>query len=179
MTPTETADRGLLLVNTGDGKGKTTAALGQALRAAGHELPVCIIQFIKGPWPTGEAKALARLTERIELHVCGTGFTWTAASREEVVAAGLKGWNLAREKIGSGAFRLVVLDELTYLINYGIVEEAEVLEVLANRPVDLDIVVTGRGASEGLLAAADLITEMREVKHPYHHGLAARKGMEY
>jgi cob(I)alamin adenosyltransferase len=170
--------QGLIMVNTGNGKGKTTAAFGQALRVVGHGQRVCVIQFIKGKWPTGESQALARLGDQVELHVRGTGFTWTE-SRDEVVRAALQGWSLAREKISAGRFRLVVLDELTYLINYGIIDEAEVLATLAARPASLDIVVTGRDASAGLLAAADLVTEMREIKHPYRQGRAARQGVEY
>ncbi len=171
--------RGLLMVNTGNGKGKTTAAFGQALRVAGHDRKVCIIQFIKGSWPTGESRAMAWLTDRIELHVCGTGFTWKAENRDEVVQAAVQGWRLAQEKIASRAFRLLVLDELTYPINYGIIDENEVLATLASRPADLDILITGRDAGAGLIAAADLVTEMREIKHPYRKGITARPGIEY
>jgi cob(I)alamin adenosyltransferase len=171
--------RGLLMINTGDGKGKTTAAFGQALRVAGHGQKVCIIQFIKGKWPTGEGRAMARLADCVELHVCGSGFTWQAEDLDEVVQAAVQGWRLAREKIASGSFRLIVLDELTYPINYGIIAEDEVLATLAARPAHLDILITGRGAGAGLLAVADLVTEMREVKHPYRKGLAARQGIEY
>ena len=172
-------DRGLVLINTGNGKGKTTAAFGQALRVAGHGFTVCIVQFIKGAWQTGESKALERFGDLIELHICGTGFTWEAESKEEVAAAGRRGWELARGKLASGDYRLVVLDELTYLINYDIVTEQEVVECLKKRPRQVDVVITGRGASPGLLAAADLVTEMREVKHPYHQGVKARKGLEF
>lgn len=172
-------ERGIVIINTGNGKGKTTAAFGQALRVAGHGLPVCIIQFIKGQWVTGEGKAVNRLADRIELHVCGTGFTWQADNREEVTAAALAGWHLARGKISAGAYRLVVLDELTYLINYGIISEAEVLEVLSSRPDGVDIVITGREAGDGLIAWADLVTEMREIKHPYRQGVTAIKGREF
>lgn len=173
------AERGLIMVNTGNGKGKTTAAFGQALRVAGHGQRVCIVQFIKGDWPTGESLVLERMADCIELHVCGTGFTWQAESREEVVRAALQGWRLAREKMASGLFRLVVLDEFTYPLNYGIIAEAEVLTALDARPPGLDVLITGREASGGILAAADLVTEMREIKHPYRKGVAARRGIEY
>lgn len=172
-------ERGIVMVNTGNGKGKTTAAFGQALRVAGHDLPVCIIQFIKGRWATGEGKAVEWSAGRIELHVCGTGFTWQADNRDEVIAAALAGWRLAREKIAAGTYRLVVLDELTYLINYGIISEEEVREVLSSRPEGVDIVITGRDAGEGLIALADLVTEMCEIKHPYRQGVMARKGREF
>jgi len=173
------AEQGVIIINTGNGKGKTTAAFGQALRVAGHNLPVCIIQFIKGQWRTGEGCAVKALADRIELHVCGTGFTWAAADRAEVIAAAQAGWQLAREKISSGNYRLVVLDELTYLINYGIISEEEVVAVLTARPAGVDVVITGREAGAGLIAAADLVSEMREVKHPYRQGIAARQGVEF
>lgn len=173
------AERGVIIINTGNGKGKTTAAFGQALRVAGHDLSVCIIQFIKGQWLTGEGRAVKRLSDRIELHVCGTGFTWQAADRAEVIAAAQEGWRLAREKIDSGNYRLVVLDELTYIINYGIISEQEVVAALLSRPVGVDVVITGRDAGAGLVAAADLVSEMREIKHPYQQGIVARKGVEF
>ena len=172
-------ERGLVLINTGNGKGKTTSAFGQALRAAGHGAPVCIIQFVKGAWQTGEARAVGKLDDLIELHICGTGFTWDAESKEEVIAAGRKGWQLASEKLASGDYRLVVLDELTYLVNYDIISAQEVLQCLEERPPGVDVVITGRDASPGLISAVDLVTEMREIKHPYHRGIKARKGMEF
>lgn len=172
-------ERGIVIINTGDGKGKTTAAFGQALRTAGHDLPVCIIQFIKGQWPTGEGRAAQMLGGRVEIHVCGTGFTWQADCHESIVEAAQAGWLLAKEKIATGSYRLVVLDELTYLITYGIISEKEVMEVLASRPTGMNIVITGRGAGQGLIDCADLVTEMREIKHPYRQGEPARKGIEY
>jgi len=172
-------EKGLVIINTGSGKGKTTAAFGQALRAAGHGVAVCVIQFIKGKWQTGEARSLESSGLDIELHVCGTGFTWEAENMDEVKEAGLKGWELAREKIGSGLYGLVVLDELTYLVNYGVVSKEEMLAVLANKPDGVDLVITGRDAPNELVEAADLVTEMREVKHPYGAGLKARKGIEF
>jgi cob(I)alamin adenosyltransferase len=172
-------DKGLILVNTGDGKGKTTAAFGQALRAAGHGFPVCIIQFIKGKWQTGEALAVGGCSELIELHVCGTGFTWEADDMDAVKKAARQGWELARAKIGSGRYRLVVLDEITYPLNYGIVAESEVLAVLAARPAGVNIVITGRGAGAGLIALADIVTEMREIKHSYGQGVKAGRGVEF
>jgi len=173
------AERGMIIVNTGNGKGKTTAAFGQALRAAGHGFAVCIIQFIKGKWRTGEARAVAKCGDLLELHVCGTGFTWEADHMDEVKQAARQGWNLARAKIDSGQYGLVVLDELTYLLNYGIVPESEVVDFLRGRPDGVNVVITGRGAGEGLIALADIVTEMREIKHGYGTGVAAGKGIEF
>ena len=172
-------EKGLLIINTGNGKGKTTAAFGQALRAAGHGAPVCIIQFVKGKWQTGESRAVESCGLDIELHVCGTGFTWEAEDMAEVKSAALEGWELAREKIGSGRYGLVVLDELTYLVNYGVIRGDDVLAALAGRPTGVDVVITGRDAPKELVEAADLVTEMREVKHPYAKGIKARKGVEF
>lgn len=173
------ATQGLFIINTGHGKGKTTAAFGQALRAAGQGLKVCIIQFIKGQGKTGEALACAAaFPGQIELHLAGTGFTWQQ-ERETVKAAALAGWRLAGEKILSDAFDLIVLDELTYLIGFGIVPEEEVLALLRKRSKRLHVVVTGRDASQGLIDYADLVTEMRAVKHPFAKGVKARKGIEF
>jgi cob(I)alamin adenosyltransferase len=170
--------KGLFIIFTGNGKGKTTAAIGQALRMAGHKMRVCIIQFIKSLKNTGEAKALAELTDAIELHVIGSGFTWE--SEEAVVeAAARTGWTLAREKIGSGRYDMVILDEITYLLNDKILDESEVLTVISSRPETMHVVITGRQASQDLIAAADLVTEMREIKHPYQTGTRAGKGIEY
>lgn len=170
---------GLTIVFTGNGKGKSTAAFGQALRAAGHGKKVAIIQFVKGRDDTGEAKALANLADRIELFVTGSGFSWAQRDQAAFQAAARAGWQLAREKIASRAYDLIVLDELTYLIHFGLVPESEVLAVLAAKPADLHLVVTGRHASQALIAAADLVTEMREIKHPYHQGITAQKAIEF
>jgi len=177
--PDSPAAKGLVMINTGSGKGKTTAAIGQAVRAAGHGFRVCIIQFIKGQARTGEAMALASaFPDLIEFHVTGTGFSWQR-EREEVAGAALAGWQLAREKILSDAYDMVILEEFTYLLAFGLVSENEVLALLAERPGRLHVLITGRNASQGLEEYADLVTEMREVKHPYRQGIQGRKGIEY
>jgi len=171
--------QGLVIINTGHGKGKTTAAFGQAVRAAGHGLRVCIIQFIKGQAKTGEALAFASaFPGQIELHLAGTGFTWQQ-EKETVKAAALAGWKLAKEKILSDAYDLIVLDELTYLIGFGIVSEEEVIALFRKRPARLHLVITGRNASQGLIDYADLVTEMRAIKHPFQKGIKAQKGIEF
>ena len=142
-------------------------------------MKVCIIQFIKSQSKTGEALAFASaFPEQIELHLAGTGFTWQQ-EMETVKAAALVGWQLAGEKILSDAYDLIVLDELTYLIGFGIVSEEEVLALLRKRPKRLHLVITGRDASPGLIEYADLVTEMRAIKHPFQKGVKAQKGIEF
>ncbi|MDG4475112.1 cob(I)yrinic acid a,c-diamide adenosyltransferase [Thiovibrio frasassiensis] len=173
------AIQGLVIINTGHGKGKSTAAFGQAVRAAGQGLKVCIIQFIKGKTTTGEAKAITTaFPDQIELHLAGTGFTWQQ-DKETVRKAALAGWQLAREKIVSDGYDLIVLDELTYLITYSLVPEEEILALFQARPKRLHLVITGRDASPGLIAYADLVTEMCAIKHPYQKGIKGQKGIEY
>ncbi|MCF6289903.1 MAG: cob(I)yrinic acid a,c-diamide adenosyltransferase [Desulfobacterales bacterium] len=170
---------GLIILYTGNGKGKTTAALGQALRAAGQGLKVCIIQFIKGRDDTGEVRALARLGDMIELHTMGSGFTWAAKDPGEPKKAAIAGWALARKKIMSNHYDLVILDEFTYALNFDYLAEPEVLAAFKERPRKLHLLITGRDAGEQLLAAADLVTEMREIKHPFQQGERGRRGIEF
>jgi len=173
------AQKGLVLVYTGEGKGKSTAAFGQALRAVGNGFQVCIIQFIKGAENTGEAKAFARLEDQVEFHVKGSGFTWQIEDKEEAIRTARDAFQFAREKIESDRYDMVILDELTYLLVYDMVSETEVLNMIHNRPERLHLVVTGRGASEKLIDCADLVTEMVSVKHHYEKGIKARKGIEF
>jgi cob(I)alamin adenosyltransferase len=168
---------GLVIVYTGDGKGKTTAALGIVVRALGRRLPVAVVQFVKGQRKTGEglfAEGLAGL----DFRTLGEGFTNRGPSPEVHAAAARAGWEEARELVSAGRHRVVVLDELTYVLNYGWVELAEVLAVLAARPRATTVVVTGRNAPQGLVDAADLVTEMRCVKHPYMRGVPALPGVD-
>lgn len=170
---------GLLMIHTGDGKGKTTAALGMGLRALGHGRRVCVVQFIKGSWTYGELGAAERFGDRLEFHVMGRGFTWKSDDLEKDAALAREAWTLAAEKIASAAYDMVILDELTYLITYGMLPEADVLSVLAQRPDRTHVVVTGRNASPGLLEAADMITEMAAVRHHYRAGVKAQAGVEF
>jgi len=171
--------KSLLLVFTGNGKGKTTAALGLAFRAMGHGLPVCMIQFIKGNWRYGELDAADRFASLLEVHVMGRGFTWQSDDLAKDVAAAKEAWDFAAKTIREGQHHLLILDELTYLITYNMLEEQTVLDVLAQRPASMHIAVTGRGATSGLIAAADLVTEMRDIKHHYDNGIMAQKGIEF
>lgn len=172
-------EKGLLIVHTGDGKGKTTAALGMAMRTLGHGKKVCIIQFIKGTWKYGELFAAERFEDLLELRVMGKGFTWKSENLEEDKAAAGEAWTYAKRQLESDEFSLVILDELTYLMKYGFVEQDEILNGLANRREDLHAVVTGRDAPQELIDMADLVTEMVERKHPYKQGIKAQKGIEF
>lgn len=172
-------DKGLLLVFTGNGKGKTTAALGLAFRAIGHGFPVCMIQFIKGSWQYGELETARRFDNLMELHVMGRGFTWKSDDLDKDIQAAREAWDFAAGVIREGRHRLVILDELTYLIKYEMLDEQVILDVLATRPVQMHVAVTGRDASDRLIAAADLVTEMRNVKHAYDNGVRAQKGIEF
>ena len=171
--------KGLLMVYTGKGKGKTTAALGMIFRALGHGFKVCMIQFIKGTWKYGELISSKRFEKLLEVHVLGRGFTWKSKDIEKDIKAAQEAWRFAKEIINSGKYQLVVLDELTYLMKYKMVDEDEIVGFLSNRPKDLHIVVTGRDAPKSLIKIADLVTEMQEVKHHYHAGIKAQKGIEY
>jgi cob(I)alamin adenosyltransferase len=174
------AKKGLILLYTGNGKGKTTAALGQVLRAAGHGFKVAIVQFIKNMENTGEIKAAKKIfADHLEIYPMGTGFTWDAQETEELRRAAEKGWNLAREKIESGQYCMVILDELTYALNYGLLDQDEIVTFLKNKPEKLHVIITGRDANDKLIDLADLVTEMKEIKHPYQKGIKATKGIEF
>ena len=171
--------KGLLMVFTGDGKGKTTSALGMALRSAGHGLKVCFIQFIKGGWKYGELEAVKRYQDVIDFHVMGRGFTWKSDDLEKDKAAARHAWHFAQEAMASNRYHLVVMDEFTYLLTYGMIDLQPVLATLVNKPEHLHVAITGRGAPKELLAVADMVTEMQETKHPYKVGIMAQKGVEF
>lgn len=171
--------KALLMVFTGNGKGKTTSALGLAMRSAGHGLKVCFIQFIKGSWQYGEMEAVKRFDGLIDFHVMGRGFTWKSEDLEKDREAGRKAWAFAREVMASGQYHLVVLDEFTYLLSYDVVDTNEAIEILAGRPEDLNVAITGRNAPPALIEAADMVTEMRDIKHPLQDGIKAQKGIEF
>jgi len=173
--------KGLVIVNTGNGKGKSTAAFGVLLRAWGRKLRVGVIQFIKHEQARyGEIKAAERMG-RIDWLSSGDGFTWTSQDMEETEARARHGWALAQEKIASDQYDLLILDEFTYLLHYGWVNTNEVIEWLkANKPPMLHLIITGRYAPEALIAYGDLVTEMREIKHPFkEQGIRAQAGIEY
>jgi cob(I)alamin adenosyltransferase len=171
--------KGLVLVNTGEGKGKSTAALGTLLRAWGRNFRLCVIQFIKaetGQW--GEVKAAKKLG--IEWHSTGDGFTWTSKDMQETARRAVKGWELAQEKISSGDYDLILLDEFTYALHFGWLDTGEVITWLkANKPEDLHLIITGRDAPPALIEYADLVTEMLPIKHPFDEGVIAQAGIEF
>lgn len=171
--------KGLLLLFTGNGKGKTTAAFGLAFRALGHGHTVRMIQFIKGNLQCGELLAAKRFDDLFEVHVMGRGFTWKSDDLEKDIALAREGWEFARQSIEEGAAQLIILDELTYLIRYEMISEEEVIQTLVNRPPHVHVVITGRDATERLRETCDLVTEMREIKHPYAQGIHAQKGIEF
>ncbi len=170
--------RGVVIVHTGDGKGKSTAGFGVAIRAAGHGQQVAVVQFIKGTWKTGEQAALKRFPEITHV-VSGDGFTWNTQDREQDIASAARGWNAAKEFIGSGEYDVVVLDEIHIALRYGYLDASEVASVLRSKPEQLSIVCTGRDAPQEVLDAADTVTEHVMVKHAFQAGIRARKGVEF
>jgi cob(I)alamin adenosyltransferase len=174
--------KGLIIVHTGPGKGKTTAALGTALRAVGQGLKVLMVQFIKGSWHYGELDA-ARLLgeERIQILPMGRGFVKVGAEKPnpEDIRLVEEAWKFARQKMLSGEFDLVILDEINYAISYKMLDAETVVETLKAKPEMLHVILTGRNAHPAIVACADLVTEMREVKHPYQQGIPAQRGIEY
>lgn len=176
--------RGLVIVFTGDGKGKTTAAMGMALRATGNRMRVRVIQFIKGTWKTGEFEAVKALAPYFEIVRAGRGFTIERLRdpripMEEHRAAAQAGLVQARESLASGALDLLVLDEIFGAVKAELVSTAEVLELIVAKPPPLHLVLTGRDAPREVVEAADLVTEMRLVKHPYERGIPAQRGVEF
>jgi cob(I)alamin adenosyltransferase len=172
-------EKGLLIVNTGTGKGKSTAAFGLVLRALGHGFHVGIVQFIKGAWQTGERTALARFDDLISWHTMGEGFTWETQDRARDIEAAEKAWAKARDLMENPAIKLLLLDELNIALRYDYLPVEDVVSALLERRTDLHVVVTGRNAKPELLAAADLVTEMGLVKHHFQAGVKAQKGIEF
>jgi len=168
----------VVLVNTGDGKGKTTAALGTVFRAAGRGWRVCVIQFLKDErWKTGEQEAAAKLG--VDWWSLGDGFTWDSKDMDATEAAAREAWSAARAAIAGGDYRLVVLDEATYPITWGWIDEREVLATIRARPPHVNVIVTGRDATPGLMELADTATEMVKRKHAFDSGVSALKGIDF
>ena len=175
----KTVEKGLLIVHTGTGKGKSTAAFGLALRMLGRGQRVGVVQFIKGGWHSAERDALARFGDQLAWHTMGEGFTWETRDRARDIAAAERAWAKAREFMATPGLAMLILDELNIALRYDYLDVGAVLEALAARPVGLHVVVTGRNAKPDLLAAADLVTEMTLVKHHFAAGVKAQPGIEF
>ena len=172
--------KGLIIVNTGDGKGKYTAAFGIALRAAGNKMNVFIMQFMKGKWKAGEKKSFDLLKPNVEMVSMGDGFTWDTENPEQDRETARKAWEIASEKLNNGKYKMVILDEINYVLHYNFLPHKLFIEALKNKPADVHVVCTGRNAPEELIEIADLVTEMRCIKHPFkEQGIPAQKGIEF
>ena len=175
----KTVEKGLVAVHTGKGKGKSTAAMGMVCRAIGHDMKTGIVQFVKGAWETGEMKVFEAFPDLVEVHVLGEGFTWDTQNREADIAAARRAWEKAKSMIKDPAYRMVLCDELNIVLRYDYLPMDEVLETLRNKPADTHVVITGRNAKEELMEVADLVTEMKEIRHPFRAGIKAQAGIEF
>ena len=172
--------KGLIIVNTGEGKGKSTAAFGLAMRAAGNKMNVYIMQFMKGQWKAGERKSFEKLSPYVEFEAMGDGFTWDTNNVEQDKATARKAFEVAKEKLLSGKYQMVIFEEINYVLHYQFLPETEFLDLLLKKPESTHVVCTGRDASEKLIEIADLVTEMKMIKHPFEEqGIPAQKGIEF
>lgn len=173
---------GIVIVYTGNGKGKTTASLGVALRAIGHGLRVCMVQFIKGEWHYGELNSIKKLEPDFELIVAGKGFIGIIDDDhafEEHVRAAKTALDIVVQKISLDTFDIIILDEINYALHLGVLQLADVMKILQNRPKHLSLILTGNHACEEIITLADLVTEMKEIKHPYKKGIKAKRGIDF
>ena len=175
----KTEAKGLLMVHTGPGKGKSSAAFGMALRCVGHNMRVGVVQFIKGAWDTGERRVLETFPELVTFKALGEGFTWETQDKERDIAAAKAAWEAAKKMITDPTYAMVILDEMNIALRYDYLDPNEVIDVLVSRRPGLHVVVTGRNAKPELIEAADLVTEMTLVKHPFRGGVKAQPGVEF
>ncbi|MDA0756538.1 MAG: cob(I)yrinic acid a,c-diamide adenosyltransferase [Crenarchaeota archaeon] len=176
------SEKGLVIVYTGNGKGKTTAALGLALRAIGYEHKVCMLQFIKGSWHYGEMDSSKKLEPNFELIAVGKGFVGILddnSTREEHEKYAAEALKICREKIFSEKYNVVILDEVNYAINLGLIDVQDIIKIIKEKPSNVDLVLTGRDVKEEIVELADLVTEMKEIKHPFKSGIKAKKGIDF
>ena len=172
--------KGLIIVNTGEGKGKSTAAFGLAMRAAGNKMNVFIMQFMKGQWKAGERKSFEKLAPYVEVIPMGDGFTWDTENIEQDKATARKAYEIVKERLLSEKYQMVIFEEINYVLHYKFFPEDEFLELLKNKPEKVHVVCTGRNASKNLIEMADLVTEMKMIKHPFkEQGIPAQKGIEF
>jgi len=179
MLATKTEERGLLIVHTGLGKGKSSAAFGMVMRCIGHGFKTGIVQFTKGKWATGERVVLERFSDLVTCRAMGEGFTWDTQDRMRDIAAARAAWDMAKEMMADPSYKFVLLDELNIVLRYDYLPLDEVVETLKAKPRDLHVVVTGRNAKPELIEIADLVTEMTLVKHPFRSGVKAQAGIEF
>ena len=176
------SEKGLVIVYTGNGKGKTTAALGMALRAIGYDHKVCMLQFIKGSWHYGEMNSSKKLEPNFELIAVGKGFVGILddnSPREEHEKYAAEAVRICREKIFSEKYDVIILDEVNYAITLGLIDVQEIIKIIKEKPSELDLVLTGRDVKEEIVELADLVTEMKEIKHPFKSGIKAKKGIDF
>ncbi len=181
---TKTIEKGLLIVHTGKGKGKSTAAFGLVVRALGNGMKVGVVQYVKGKWQTGERGVLEHFPEQVEIRTMGEGFTWETQDRARDIRAAENAWEVSKQMIEASRgddpkYDMVLLDELNIVLRYGYLDLAEVVGFLSSKPEMLHVIVTGRNAKPELVEAADLVTEMTMVKHPFRAGVKAQKGIEF
>jgi len=176
---TKTIEKGLTIVHTGKGKGKSTAAFGMAFRAIGNGLKVGVVQFVKGKWGTGERKVLEAFPDQVTLATMGEGFTWETQDRQRDIEAARQAWEKAREMILDDEHDMVLCDELNIVLRYDYLDVADIIETLKNKPPMKHVIITGRNAKEELIEFADLVTEMEMIKHPFRSGVKAQIGIEF
>lgn len=181
MMETKTGEKGLIIVHTGPGKGKSSSGFGMIMRCIAHGMPSAVVQFIKGAWDTGERTLLTtHFADLVQFHAMGEGFTWETQDKSRDIAAAKAGWDKAKSLIRDPAIRMVLLDEINIALRYGYLDVNDVLAFLAaEKPPMTHVVLTGRGAPEALIEAADLVTEMTAIKHPFRAGIKAQRGVEF
>jgi cob(I)alamin adenosyltransferase len=176
---TKTDEKGLVIVNTGKGKGKSTAGFGMVFRAVGHGMKVGVVQFVKGSWDTGERWVLEKFPEQVTISALGEGFTWETQDRARDIAMARDAWEQAKAMILDDSYDLVLCDELNIVLRYDYLPVEEIIEVLQAKPEMKHVIITGRNAKEELIEVADLVTEMELIKHPFRSGVKAQKGIEF
>jgi len=179
MLATKTEERGLIIIHTGKGKGKSTAAFGMVFRALGHGFKIGIVQFVKGKWGTGERDILEKFPDLVTIKAMGEGFTWDTQDRSRDIAAAKAAWEQAKKMIMDTSYKMVLLDELNICLRYDYLDIKEVVEFLQNKPKDTHVIITGRNAKDELIEIADLVTEMSQIKHPFRDGVKAQAGIEF
>ncbi|MEP3232205.1 MAG: cob(I)yrinic acid a,c-diamide adenosyltransferase [Hyphomicrobiales bacterium] len=176
---TKTEERGLVIVHTGKGKGKSTAAFGMVFRSLGHGFNVGVVQFVKGAWETGERDVLEKFPDQITIKAMGEGFTWETQDRQRDIDSARAAWEEAKLMIANPDIKMVLCDELNIVLRYDYLPVEEVVEVLKNKPEDKHVIITGRNAKDEIIEVADLVTEMELIKHPFRSGVKAQAGVEF